>query len=117
MRELTLVGKVESYTIIYPGGGKTKLNFKATIELFDKGESTIGMLYFYLDPENMPPSDKIDDDQIVHSFFSDKEYERILDLLREDDSVYLHFIEEKMVAVLTTSEEHVGDHLLKSIKK
>ncbi|GFO64292.1 hypothetical protein M1B72_12705 [Geomonas paludis] len=104
--------EVKKYVVTYYAGGTSSYEFRASIDLCRADNTLIAVLYFYRDPARMPAVD----DQASSSrsfawcFFPDRDFQNVLDLLRNEKPVYFRYITGVLnIGALTTSKEPVGE--------
>lgn len=109
------IEEVAQYDVNYSGGGTnaTGYPYRAIIGLRRSDGSLIGAAYFHHDPASITGTDQQTANGYVWCHFPADSYPHVLDLLRNEGPVYLHYVAGMWnVATLTTSMEPVGENEL-----
>ena len=104
--------EIHKYDVSYNGGGMntTGYTYRAIIGLRKADGSLIGAAYFHSNPATMPNTDHQSSSGYVWCHYSWEHFPPVLDLLRNEKSVYLRYVEgDWHIASITTRVEPVGE--------
>ncbi|RMA58530.1 hypothetical protein [Ulvibacter antarcticus] len=105
---------IESYQITYLGGGKrssSREERRAIIHLYDSKKNRIGIALFYIDSSTMPDTDE-STAGLTKIHYPNDSYHAIVDLLRNEDPIFLNYYEDIQSGSIETVREGVGEHEL-----
>ena len=100
--------KIDSYQIQY-FAGSNKAELKAFIWLFDEKNDSAGDIKFYNNPDHIPPQDTMSHAGFISCHLTADRYAEVVDLLRNEGPIFLHFSETQDLAYLSTAAEPVGE--------
>lgn len=104
---------IKGYSVSFYGGAKNVNGhlYRAVIHLFEKKASSyLGCAYFHRNLKTMPKGDSQKANGVVYLHFTEDQYEKVLDILRNESPVYLNFVGKKWnVGSLNTAREPVGE--------
>jgi hypothetical protein len=105
--------EIKNYVVSYFAGGKCKSSccqYKAIIALMREDDSLIGCAYFHRDQATMPDTDSQSPEGHVWCHFTAEDYPHILDLLRNEEPVFVEYLAgDNKLAAITTSFEPAGE--------
>jgi hypothetical protein len=102
--------EVKKYDVEYFGGGKTSYQYRATIGLRRADGSPIGVAYFHRDPATMPNTDQRDPQTgFVRCNYPWDSFSQVLDLLRNEKPVWVHYAGGQLRIGSITVWEPVGE--------
>lgn len=94
----------------YAGGGKAGgYSYRAIIGLRRADGSLLGAAYFHRDPSTMPESDNQTTAGYHWLHYRAEDFDRILDILRNEKPCYLRYVDGWKLGSINTSLEPVGD--------
>jgi len=104
--------EVEEYVIAYFGGAsraKRPYKYRAIISLYNSA-GLFGALYFHDDANYLPDTDQLGEERLLKSHFLMRDFESVLDILRNENPVFFHQVAHwPTMGVITTSRELVGE--------
>ena len=107
--------RVYRYDVVYHAGGR-RVGIRAAIQLYGQGDLAVGTAHFHRDLDDLPPLDQVAaherDNPHVSLHFAREDFAAVLDLLRNEEPVYLVFAGNEAgegVASLSTAPEAVGE--------
>lgn len=104
--------EIKKYDVAYYAGGKNAAGYpyRAIIGLRDESDGLIGAAYFHHSAATLPASDNRKVSGYISCHYLAEDYERVLDLLRNEKPVYVEFeIQLGSMANIRTSAEPVGE--------
>ncbi len=103
--------EIKKYDVAIYGGGKntTGYSYRAIIGLRRADGSLIGAAYFYRDPAAMPNTDMQSSGGYVWCNYTWDDFSQVVDVLRNEEPVYLRYVDGWNLASITTSLEPVGE--------
>jgi hypothetical protein len=108
---------IKDYSVTYYAGGKnvTKHPYRAVINLYEQKKSGyLGSAYFHRTVKTVPDTDTETAKGVVYMHFTEEQFAVVLDLLRNEQPLYLHFTGDKWhIASFNTAREPVGEGELK----
>ncbi|MFD0861818.1 hypothetical protein ACFQ1M_06335 [Sungkyunkwania multivorans] len=108
---MATVEYIKKYDIAYYGGGNNSKNYayRAIIGLRRDNNSLIGAAYFHRDAATLPNTDSISTSGYISVHYGESDFERIVDMLRNEDPVYIRYVNGWDMASINTSLEPVGE--------
>ncbi|WP_282081090.1 hypothetical protein [Aquimarina algiphila] len=108
---MTTIEYIKKYDIAYYGGGNNSKNYayRAIIGLRRDNGSLIGAAYFHRDASTLPNTDSISGSGYIYVHYSESDLERIVDLLRNEEPVYVRYVPGWEMASINTSLEPIGE--------
>ena len=102
---------IKKYDSAYYGGGNNSKNYpyKAIIGLRRDDGSLIGAAYFHRKDATLPNTDSMSSSGYISVHYSASDYPEIMDLLRNEDPVYIRYVPGWDMASINTSLEPVGE--------
>ena len=106
--------RVFSYKIEYYGGGRNTHPYRAMItfhgtEEYPDSHMVTGAAIFHRDPVTMPTEDDKTSSGFISCHLRWEDYPSVVDLLRNEQPVYVMYSDQSRMARLTTLEESVGE--------
>ncbi len=113
---MTVIENIKKYNISYYGGGNNSKNYsyRAIIGLRRADNSSIGAAYFHRDPSTLPDTDAISSSGYIYVHYNEADLPQIVDMLRNEDPVYVRYVPGWNMASINTSQEPVGEEELGS---
>jgi hypothetical protein len=99
---------VKSYKIKSFSGRNSNI-LKAAISLYNFENKEIAQIKFYNDKSNLPSSDTVSSSDYIECHYLAERYAEVVDLLRYEKPVFLHFNITTNVSHLSTGYEPVGE--------
>ncbi len=105
-----MADEIKQYEVYYAGGGKKANGYKyrAVIGLRAEDGSLLGRAYFHRDKTTLPPTDTKRAGYVSCNYMAE-DYPRVLDLLRNEEPVYVQYLLGWEAATICTSLEPVGE--------
>ena len=100
--------KIETYQIQYFAGGNNA-ELKAFIWLFDEKNNSAGDIKFYNNPSHISTRDTMSKDGFITCHLTADRYPEVVDLLRNEGPIFLHYSETQNLGYLSTAAEPVGE--------
>ena len=100
--------KIEKYQVQHFAGG-TSYFLRAMIWLYDENKATFANARFYMNPNDVPAHDTKASNGFVACHYPPEQYSDVLDLLRNEEPVYLHFSDTNKMGYFSTAPEPVGE--------
>ncbi len=105
-----MTDQIKEYDVSYVGGGQKANGFKyrAVIRLHADDGGLLGRAYFHRDKATMPSTDgKLAG--YVSCHYMSEDFPRVLDLLRNEEPVYVQYVPTWQIGIICTSLEPVGE--------
>jgi hypothetical protein len=102
---------IARYSVAYYAGGATAngYQYRAIIGLRRADGSLLGGAYFHRDPSTMPDTDTQTASGYHWLHYRSEDFERILDILRNEKPCYLRYVDGWSLGSINTSTEPVGE--------
>jgi len=79
------------------------------IFLVDENQTMFARIWFYRSPWDVPQHDTKGATGFINCHYPPEQYSDVLDLLRNEGPVYLHFSDTREMGYLSTAREPVGE--------
>lgn len=99
---------IKSYKIQSFGGRDSNI-LKARISLCDFKNKEIAQIKFYNDNTNLPSTDTVSSSDCIECHYQAEQYTEVVDLLRYEKPVFLHFNTTTNIGHLSTHCEPIGE--------
>jgi len=111
---MATIETIKKYDVAYFGGGNNSKNYpyRAIIGLRRDDNSLIGAAYFHRLDITLPDTDSKNSAGYIYIHYPCSDYPRIMDLLRNEDPVYVTYVAGWEMASINTSLEPVGEEEL-----
>ncbi|SHO56504.1 hypothetical protein VQ7734_02273 [Vibrio quintilis] len=100
--------KIEQYQVQHFAGG-TGYFLKAMIWLYDEDHATFANVRFYKDPDDVPAQDTKASSGFIACHYPPEDYADVIDLLRNEKPLYLHYSDTSQMGYFSTAPEPVGE--------
>lgn len=100
--------RVETYQIQHFAGGKGYA-LRAMIWLYDENNAAIGNIRFYKNPNEVSQFDSQSSSGFIACHNPPDQYQAVVDLLRNEKPIFLHFNSSLKLGYLSSSREPVGE--------
>ena len=100
--------QIDKYQVQHFAGG-TGYFLKAMIWLYDDNKATIANARFYKNANDVPAHDTKAPSGFIACHYPPEQYSDVIDLLRNEGPIYLHFSDVHQMGYFSTSREPVGE--------
>ena len=108
---MAFVEEIKGYEVYYYGGGTNskKYKYQAIVGLRGHDDVLMGGAYFHRETGTMPGEDEQNEDGYVTIHYAAKDFQPVIDLLRNEKPCYLRYVKDWGIAGITTAIEPVGE--------